>query len=223
MNLVNLVTMGEGDSSTSTTTGDALPWSAAGPVVLTLVLCFFRTLAILPSFFPSLFSFRYPICSSHFLRGSRMPLWNIYDFLGKSIGIIFHTLILSSCLRRERERAVRRWFFFRCCYYYLCFAFRCARWLVGLSEIYDGGKLSLLLMNFHENFFFTRCRKMRNTLSEDYFLLGEPTLVNNTFFFSNWVLLPWRGKLRGESTISREFELSIHAAWRSPIWFSSGC
>lgn len=103
MNLVNLVTMGEGDSSTSTTTGDALPWSAAGPVVLTLELCFFRTLAILPSFFPSLFSFRYPICSSHFLRGSRMPLWNIYDFLGKLIGIIFHTLILSSCLRRERE------------------------------------------------------------------------------------------------------------------------
>lgn len=88
-----------------------IPRSRSAVCSLMLVDSFVEHLLLL-FYLPSLL-FRYPTCSSHFLRGSRMPLWNIYDFLGKLIGIIFHTLILSLAGYRSARpaKAERRMIF----------------------------------------------------------------------------------------------------------------
>lgn len=60
---------------------------------------------------------------------------------------------------------------------------------VGLSKIYSSGKLSLLLMNFHENFSSLDVENAKHSFL-DYFFVDGPTLVNNTLFFRTELYYP---------------------------------
>lgn len=141
-----------------------------------------------------------------YLRFSREIDWNNFS----------HTDSSPAAFKRAQPKQKDGGDFSYCLVFlslYASWAFR--KFTAALPGALGWNKLSLLLMNFHENFSSLVIENAKHS----FFIYSSSTSdqhFNNTFSFA---LLPWRGKLRGESTV-RATSWTFSHRWRSPILVS---